>query len=350
MAARTFKYGQRGVEDVVRTMVVMLAALCTAGEYGGRGRAWGMQVGYYEQQCPQAEKIVKEVVQGLLLSDVTAGASLLRLVFHDCQVQACDASILLADDPNNGIESELHSPRNFGIRRLEFIDVIKRTLEHQCPGVVSCADIIVLAARDAIALLGGPLIPALTGRTDSKQAYKALADSSIPPATTNSLDELLQIFSPKGLTLHEIIALLGSHTLGVSHCVSFENRLKPTVDEAMSPVLAKLLEVVCASRPQEVGHTTSGGKNGSSVAAAFNDATNLVFDKQYFRDVAARRGLLSVDASLASDARSSPIVHQFAANQRDFFDAYTTAFLKLTQAAVLSVKQGHIRKHCSLAS
>ncbi|MCO5607354.1 hypothetical protein L7F22_061549 [Adiantum nelumboides] len=77
-------------------------------------------------------------------------------------ILACGASILLADDPKNGSElhspndpkngSYLHSPSNFGIRRLEFIDVIKRTLEHQCPGVVSCADIILLAARDAIAL------------------------------------------------------------------------------------------------------------------------------------------------------------------------------------------------------
>lgn len=50
-------------------------------------RAWGLQVGYYEQQCPHAEKTVKAMMEGLLLSDITAGAALLRLVFHDCQVQ-----------------------------------------------------------------------------------------------------------------------------------------------------------------------------------------------------------------------------------------------------------------------
>lgn len=56
--------------------------------------------------------------------------------------------------------------------------------------------------------LGGPSIPVLTGRKDSMQAYKALADANIPLATT-SVDQLLQNFSSKGLTLDEAVALLG---------------------------------------------------------------------------------------------------------------------------------------------
>ncbi|KAH7290533.1 hypothetical protein KP509_30G052200 [Ceratopteris richardii] len=319
------------------TAMILMVAMITTTLFSGSTR--GMQVGYYDQQCPHVERTVKEIVEGLLLKDVTAGASLLRLVFHDCQVKACDASILLVDDPRNGVLSELHSPKNFGIRRLNFINIIKEQIERRCPGVVSCADIIVLAARDIVRSSGGPTIPVLTGRKDSKQAYKELADVIVPPADT-TVDELLQIFTSKGMTIEETVALLGSHTLGVSHCKSFYNRLEPQLDKSMSPALAEDLKLLC--------HGQKVVTNATNLLAAFNDRTNLVFDNQYFSDLAAGRGLLAVDANLASDPRTSQIVLRFSASEREFFNAYVTAFLKLTQAAVLSDHDdAEVRTNCS---
>lgn len=62
--------------------------------------------------------------------------------------KGCDASILL-----DGPSSEKTAGPNGSVRGYELIDSIKSILESICPGVVSCADIIVMATRDAVELV-----------------------------------------------------------------------------------------------------------------------------------------------------------------------------------------------------
>lgn len=63
-------------------------------------------------------------------------------------LQSCDASLLL--DSTRRMLSEKETDRSFGMRNFRYIETIKEALERECPGVVSCSDILVLSARDGI--------------------------------------------------------------------------------------------------------------------------------------------------------------------------------------------------------
>ena len=67
--------------------------------------------------------------------------------------QGCDGSLLL-DDDLPAIQTEKTVPANDNSARgFPVVDDIKAALEHACPGVVSCADILALAAEISVELV-----------------------------------------------------------------------------------------------------------------------------------------------------------------------------------------------------
>ncbi|CAN1787838.1 Peroxidase 60 [Linum perenne] len=109
-----------------------------------------LQVGFYRGKCGFAdvEAIVGGVVSSHFFRDPSILASLIRLHFHDCFVNGCDASILL-----DGTDTEKTASPNHSVRGYEIIDQAKSAVDRICPGVVSCADLIAIAARDAVFLV-----------------------------------------------------------------------------------------------------------------------------------------------------------------------------------------------------
>ena len=62
--------------------------------------------------------------------------------------QGCDGSVLLNSTATTTAEKD--AIPNLTLSGFDVIDAIKEKVESECPGVVSCADILALAARDAI--------------------------------------------------------------------------------------------------------------------------------------------------------------------------------------------------------
>ncbi|XP_028766616.1 peroxidase 64-like isoform X3 [Neltuma alba] len=179
--------------------IVMLTMLSVA----SIGNA--LSVDYYKHTCPQAEYIVAGAVHKATMNDKTVPAALLRMHFHDCFIRGCDASVLLESKGKKKAEKD--GPANISLHAFYVIDNAKKALEAACPGVVSCADIVALAARDAVFLSGGPMWEVPQGRRDGR--ISRADETRQLPAPVFNISQLEQSFSQRGLSLEDLVALSG---------------------------------------------------------------------------------------------------------------------------------------------
>ena len=100
-----------------------------------------------------------------------------------------------------------NSARGFNV-----VDDIKHALEKACPGIVSCADILALAAEISVELAGGPYWSVPLGRRDGTTTNIESADNL--PSPFDSLETLQEKFRNLGLDDTDLVALQGAHTFG----------------------------------------------------------------------------------------------------------------------------------------
>lgn len=67
-------------------------------------------------------------------------------------LQGCDGSVLLDDTATLQGEKKA-SPNINSLKGYNIVDRIKNIIESECPGVVSCADLLTIGARDATILV-----------------------------------------------------------------------------------------------------------------------------------------------------------------------------------------------------
>ncbi|URE42370.1 Peroxidase [Musa troglodytarum] len=189
---------------------------------------------FYSTSCPLAIQTIRQAVRAAVAKEARMGASLLRLHFHDCFVNGCDGSVLLDDTPSfTGEKTAV--PNNNSLRGFDVIDNIKSQVEAVCKQVVSCADILAVAARESVAALGGPPWTVQLGRRDATTASLDAANTEIP-SPKSDLDDLISAYSKKGLSTTDMVALSGAHTIGQARCISFRDRIynETSIDSSLA--------------------------------------------------------------------------------------------------------------------
>ncbi|KAL5794040.1 hypothetical protein ACOSP7_002634 [Xanthoceras sorbifolium] len=313
--------------------VLLVSHLTNAQEY--------LKLGFYEKTCPGAEALVSKVTYQFISRAPTLAAPLLRMHFHDCFVRGCDGSVLLNSTKNNLAEKD--GLPNLSLRGYHVIDAVKLELEKKCPGVVSCADILALVARDSVGQIYGPFWEVPTGRRDGSVSIAAETLNGNLPAPFANIATLKQNFASKGLSVKDLVVLSGGHTIGTSHCSSFENRLynftgKGDTDPSLDPNYIVELKRKCKPRD-------------ATTIVEMDPGSFKTFDEDYFTIVSKRRGLFESDAALLNDNETRNYVKlQVATHGSTFAKDFAESMVKMGKIGVLTGKAGTIRKHCAFVN
>ncbi|KAJ3696229.1 hypothetical protein LUZ60_001606 [Juncus effusus] len=143
-----------------------------------------------------------------------------------------------------------------------------------------------LAARDSVFLSGGPTWKVELGRYDSLTSRASDVDL---PLMTEDMPVLMKRFSVQGLSITELVALSGGHTLGCATSCSFINpRLYPTVDPTLDTGFASELMSTCPS-------------SEDPNSFVFFDDTVINFDNNYYYMLQQKKGVLFSDETLYID-------------------------------------------------
>ncbi|KAF2949745.1 hypothetical protein DAI22_01g134000 [Oryza sativa Japonica Group] len=279
-----------------------------------------LQYNFYGSSCPNAEQTISNVVYGLIDADPSMAPALLRLHFHDCFVMGCDASILLDPTKANGSPEKTAIP----LRGYDAVNKIKAAVEAVCPGKVSCADILAFAARDSVTKSGGFVYPVPSGRRDGDVSSAFSVFSSIPSPFFDA-DELVQSFAAKGLTVDDLVALSGAHSIGTAHCSGFKNRLYPTVDASLdaSYAAAPPPTTACPVSPATLGN-------------------------QYFKNALAGRVLFTSDAALLAGRNdTAEKVRENAGDLTAWMARFAASMVKMGGIEVLTGARGEVRGFCN---
>ncbi|CAA0394169.1 unnamed protein product [Arabidopsis thaliana] len=300
---------------------------------------------FYDKTCPQVFDIVTNTIVNALRSDPRIAASILRLHFHDCFVNGCDASILLDNTTSFRTEKDAFGNAN-SARGFDVIDKMKAAIEKACPRTVSCADMLAIAAKESIVLAGGPSWMVPNGRRDSLRGFMDLANDNLP-GPSSTLKQLKDRFKNVGLDRSsDLVALSGGHTFGKSQCQFIMDRLynfgeTGLPDPALDKSYLATLKKQCP-------------RNGNqSVLVDFDLRTPTLFDNKYYVNLKENKGLIQSDQELFSSPDASetiPLVRAYADGQGTFFDAFVKAIIRMSSLSPLTGKQGEIRLNCRVVN
>ncbi|CAA7027084.1 unnamed protein product [Microthlaspi erraticum] len=286
--------------------------------------------GFYSLTCPLAETIVRATMTAYYIIQPNIAPAMLKLHYSDCFVEGCDASVLLS-----GPNTERTADANLNLRGFEIIDDIKRQIELVCPGIVSCADILTLAARDAVVLTKGTSWEVKLGRKDGKVSLASNVKNL--PSHSDSIDVLLKKFAGYGLNTEDFVALLGAHTIGSAACKYVTDRIYSIngspIDSTINPLFLVKLQKLCPI----------DGDGSSRVA--LDTGSEYVFDTSIFKNILNGSAVLKIDQSLSLNQQTLDQLVYTLTQERS---QHVLAFAWNTMSSIVKAgSNGEIRRICS---
>ncbi|KAE8687484.1 putative monogalactosyldiacylglycerol synthase [Hibiscus syriacus] len=269
----------------METKITLLVAVLLA--FAASPSRASLSFNFYATSCPAAEFIVSNTVRSASSSDPTIPGKLLRLLFHDCSSSTITRK-----------RNERSDPANTSLGGFSVIDSAKRELEIFCPGAVSCADIVALAARDAVVMVKSLIfflhfcmqssVRGIKHNDHGTAGRTCISDSDWKKRRKNIEcckrqtkhcrykfhHEMIKLFKSKGLSLDDLVTLSE---------VSIGSSASKTVDN--------------------------------------DPETSFAFDNQYYSNLVAHKGLFQSDSVLLEDGRTRAKVEAFATDQESFSGA-----------------------------
>ncbi|WCJ28591.1 Peroxidase superfamily protein [Euphorbia peplus] len=259
--------------------------------------------------------------------------------FHDCFVQGCDASVLI-----NGPGTERTALPNTLLRGFDVIEDAKAQIELVCPDIVSCADILALAARDSVVLTSGLTWAVPTGRKDGRISLATEADANLPKFT-DSIESQMDKFADLGLDTIDLVTLVGGHTLGTTACQFFMYRLYNFTttgngaDSSIDPAFVPQLQALC---PQD---------GDGSRRIALDTGSSSTFDGSFFANLRDGKGILESDQKLWTDPSTKTVVQRFLGLSGlvglTFNVEFGKSMIKMGNIGIKNDTNGEIRRVCS---
>ncbi|KAL1514916.1 hypothetical protein AB1Y20_003996 [Prymnesium parvum] len=249
------------------------------------------------QQKLNAIKDAARYVEELLLTDITAGPTFIRLAWHDAGTYDA-ATHKYGPRASMRFDPEASNPSNKGLNRARsLLQPIKEALP-----MIGYADLWQLAAVVSIEMMGGPKVPFRIGRTDAEYAEDSAPPGRLPGAH-DSADDLRRVFYRMGFNDRDIVALAGAHTVGMCRARNsgFRGPWDTTAFRFDNKYFIELLDT---------GRRKYDGKQWNSVVG---DGTMM----------------LDADVRMSTDPQFVTWSHLFAQNELVWFSAFSEAFQKL---------------------